>query len=660
MEAQQEINLNGLDTLINQKQHALTLTSQYFSPIALEDVIYKDEALPELGKVRQLIPKSIQEIEDYYHQDFKLVKNSNLQIHYPLHIAARDGNCDEIIRLVNDGFGYDINQTDARSITPLHVAALFGQIDAVKTLITLGATVDIKGYEQHTPLHFALLKNHYDIATTLILEGGACPLQEDDMGINGFTLLLDDIPNLLQNAGDDSKAKAKLDSAMNLIDVMIHHSNGPLLFNDISEHQNEIYLTPYPLETILQFIASYSPSVEYANKLLQLIEQAKTIDPSGQGYIVAKDLLHQFPTGGIYKINLTDDKKVWFVSEGHSGILTTALASLSLKEFIHSADFDHADPVKADVFASLQEIYNHAKDFTLFSSTQETANTATMLYNEGKTVLLPSGWDGHFIDVILSKPQLMYVVANSGDRYHGEAPDYEPDPAGINFYQIYEPEKISTQFMYNILNNTDKTTLEFENAYEYGVFERIEEISRDDQQFGNCGWESHRNAVEGLIYIELLNRNIAPEQAKLLASEYYQEWDNFHGHFVIDRYLESSPVLPVEALIDIFNQIHFKENYSDIDHQYAQKIAQALFSPHYLEEFQSWLQEKEDIELADKLMLNILKVEHEMDIQCIMNEELSCKNVVTSAQEVSNPNLSINSIVIEPLLTPITIIQETI
>ncbi len=623
--------------------------------IFFTDVISEDQNTLFETLLPAPAPQSIQDIEDYYnqmsfddlstHEIFSHSKSAS-NIHFPLHLAARDGDCDQIEVLVNDGFGYDINQKDARSVTPLHVAALFGQNEAVKTLIKLNATVDVKGYEDHTPLQFALHKKHFDVAFTLVTEGKADPLLQDSDGLNSINLLMDSLPELLTDAHtkSDLESQNKLDDAFKLLQVIMSQATEPLMYNEIAEIDGEKYIAPIPLPIVLQFIASYATTTEQANKLLDFIQIAQSIDNSNTAYINAKDLLHQFPTGGIYPMSYTKDKKIWFLSEGHSGILTTELAAQSLQAFLKDPHFDNQNSLKTEIFTSLSEIYNQAKDFALIASTEETANKALELYDQGKTVLLPSGWDGHFIDVILSKPQLMYVVANSGDRYHGESPDYNPDPAGINFYRIYEPDAISPQFMYNVLNNSVKSVLEFENAYEYGVFERIEEISRADQQYGNCGWESHRDAVEGLIYIELLNKNINSDEAKAIAAAYYQEWDDFHGDFVIDRFISDNPLLPIEALFDIFNEIHLKDNYSDADHSHAQKIADALTSDHYISAFQDWIKDSSSHDLSDKLMLNILKVQHGIDVNGIL-ENGQVENNVESDHDVDSASFVAANIV---------------
>ncbi len=639
-----EANINPfIDEVVtpNKNSHFFPFNKPVTTPLSLRDVIHTSDELI-INAIKPSPTGNIEALLAYYRElpainlhEWHGKKSSVL---YPIHVAARDGDCDAIIALVNQG--YDVNAVDKRNISPLHVAALFGQNEAVETLLSLNANIDAKGYEDHTPLHFALLKGHYEVANTLVLNG-AEPGKQDQLGNNGFTLLVEKLPELLYNASDDSDLDAAktLQAVFELTENMITLSKEPLYFNIVSEVNEDLYLTPIPLAMILQVMTSNASTNEYANQLIKLTHLAEIGETSNVGYVQAKDLLHQFPTGELYSIALNDAKDIWMLSEGHFGVSTSALAANSINAFIESDSFDNTDPLKADIFSSLLEIYNNAKEFSLYSSTQETADKAISLYHDGVTLLLPSGWDGHFIDIILSKDQLVYGVANSGERYRGESPDYVSDPAGINFYRLYEPDGISQQFIYNILNNSDRTFLEFENAYEYGVFDRIEEISRDDQQFGNCGWESHRNAVEGLIFIELLNRNISSSEAKVIAADYYQEWDNFHGNFVIDTYLNGDQLLPLEALFDIFNQIHLKDNYTEVDHAHAQKIANAMISDRYLADFKSWLSDSDNHELSDKLMLNILKQQHGIDINHFLLEDNTSSEIADIVQQMDLTHL---------------------
>ncbi|MBS0290478.1 MAG: ankyrin repeat domain-containing protein [Proteobacteria bacterium] len=605
-------------------------------PIAIDDVIQEEASLDFM--LLQLQPTlSLEEIENYYSEpatgdEIISEGTSLLQVinhaPYAIHLAARDGQCNEIESLFNQG--YDINQKDLHSITPLHVAALFGQLSAVQTLIKLGAKVNATGYEDHTPLHFAMKKQHTDVANALI-QAMADPLKSNYEGQNGFTMVCDALSTQFLSYEPAQETKLiKINQIFNLIDLMISQSQSTILYTESFELKGQKYVLPVPASLALECIASFAPSKELAEKTRLLANEIKGMDNAWQIFLNAKDLLHRFPTGKTYNIKLNSNEEILLPSEGHLGIFTTSLATDSVTHFIQSIE-QEGDDLKLTIFNTLKHIYENANDFVQNSALAQTAQKAFELYNAGDTVLLPSGWKGHFIDVILSKNQACYVIANSGDRYHGEAPEYEPDPPGILFYKIQEPEKISPQFIHDILTNVDRMALEYEYAYQYGLIEKIDNIIKENQTFGNCGWESHRNAIEGLIYIELLNHNIAISDAKNLANLYYQEWDQFHGGFVIDNYMAMQPGLPFQAMLEIFTGIHLKEYYNEADHYHAQKIADAMLSSQYMHDFQDWLIKPEH-DVQERLMMNILQEQHNIDVHPLPQENATHTDIMDSIQ----------------------------
>ncbi|MBN9287554.1 MAG: hypothetical protein BGO43_04310 [Gammaproteobacteria bacterium 39-13] len=529
----------------------------------------------------------------------------------PLHLAARDGNIQEILTLFQQG--HDINKEDSRSTRPLHVAALFGKNDAAKLLISLGADVHDKGYNNQTALHFAIQNHHYDVAITLVVKGHADPTECTGNGQNAFGMLLD---NLFSADTNNAKGTVELHQIIDTIKIFSEHCNNFCYTSDLAQMGTDVYITYAPISTLLKVAASYAESKVVQNSLLTIAENMALADGSHERFMLAKDLLHMFPTGGIYKFAINESDAIYLQSEGNYGVHTTELAKNSLCAFIDSLK-GNASPLKMEIFESLKSIYELASEFTANKELPETAEKAAKLFHEGHTILLPSGWDGHFVDIFLSKfayegfPGIC-ASANSGDRY-------QDDPAGIIFYGIHEPEQIDAAFMHDTLTNGNKMFLEYENAYRYGIFEKIDEILRDDQLYGNCSWESHRDAVEGIIYLELLKHHVKSSDAKQLAMEYYEEWDCFHGDYVIDRYMANDPGLPAQALIDIFKELHQKANFDQQDHHHAQKICDALISKTYSSEFSTWLQ-RQDADASDIELMKLFKSQYGVEIDGLVGK----------------------------------------
>ena len=109
----------------------------------------------------------------------------------PLHDAARDGNLDEINRLIANGA--DVNAKDDGWIwTPLHPACKYGHEEVVKVLIEAGADVNAKSSTGWRPLHEAISRGHESIVADLLAAGadvnalltaGADVNAKDDGGI---------------------------------------------------------------------------------------------------------------------------------------------------------------------------------------------------------------------------------------------------------------------------------------------------------------------------------------------------------------------------------------------------------------------------------------------------------------------------------------------
>ncbi len=87
-----------------------------------------------------------------------------------LHQAARDGNLQELERLLAEGA--DVDAEDSKRRTPLHVAAEWGRIEVVRLLLEAGAepnAVDVIGV---TPTGLAVGKGHTEVADMLGDHGG--------------------------------------------------------------------------------------------------------------------------------------------------------------------------------------------------------------------------------------------------------------------------------------------------------------------------------------------------------------------------------------------------------------------------------------------------------------------------------------------------------
>lgn len=87
-----------------------------------------------------------------------------------LHTAAKLNDVNALEKLLKKN--HDINEQDARGITPLGVAVGFNKISAVSFLLKNGADVDLVDKQGNTVLHFAAGYGRVECAE-MLLESGA-------------------------------------------------------------------------------------------------------------------------------------------------------------------------------------------------------------------------------------------------------------------------------------------------------------------------------------------------------------------------------------------------------------------------------------------------------------------------------------------------------
>lgn len=533
-----------------------------------------DEELPE-----EIL--NLQDLEDNYSEPTDAGEHgaikSGFSNPFAMHIAARQGDVTEIKRLISKGM--NVNAEDHLSSRPLHVASLFGHVEAVKLLIKMGADVNDTSYRGETALHIALYRGKYDVACILIKTGQASTTAKNSFGQDAIQILAES----LSTQNETIKTNPSQDNLKKLSDIIdtinVIADTGRKNFNyNMGDH------VKIPLPTILKLTASKVSDKALHDKLITLALKISAIDPSEHHFVAAKNLLHVFPTGQNYELKFNPKLKFVLESEGNYPFYTTPFIKQSLEYHYQKllAEGYPANSMKCKVYEKIIESFENAVEFVNNSGQSETWAQANAIFQEGKTVLLTTGWDGHFVADVLSKEQHLFGVANNGDRYLGHQ-------AGLNFYRMNNPDKINPEFMHDILNNKEQIELEYNKMYEYELVEQVQILPGANQIHGNCALESLRTAVKGLAYIELLNQGLSERAAAKTAEEYHTEWRASLGEFAIDQYQSTFSSLQAKAFIDIFTGIHAKPTTDSGDSIHAEKIANILNSPRYRAEFAGWL-----------------------------------------------------------------------
>ena len=97
----------------------------------------------------------------------------------PLHVAAENGDAEDVTALVNAGVAPDAQDKYGR--TPLHVAAQEGHAEAVTALLDAGADPNAQDKGGRTPLHIPALIGDGEAVTALV-KAGANPNAQNENG----------------------------------------------------------------------------------------------------------------------------------------------------------------------------------------------------------------------------------------------------------------------------------------------------------------------------------------------------------------------------------------------------------------------------------------------------------------------------------------------
>lgn len=483
-----------------------------------------------------------------------------LQSAFPLHILARNGNPLEIEQLLIAGA--DVNLEDVLSTRPLHVAAMCNHLEAAKLFIHYGADIHDDSYYGITALFLAVKYGHFEMAQ-LLIQHGANPLQSSELSNSpcAFEYLLEQLDNG-NHSGENIRP---------VIDTFYLIKNSFPELESYTLNMFDIEET-FPISYMFRAMATESVTTDSQESLIALADFYNDSHLE-EYYNNAKLLLHVLPTGNNYELSVDESTRYPFNSEGTADNYTYDFVLKSLKAYGEQES-------TSSLFEKVTQSYQLGHELTHHSGITEYAQKALDAYYQGDTLLLPSGWDGHFVNIILSHHQGLFGSANSGMRY-------KEHEAGVTFYKIYDPNEIDLSLIQNIMANQDPNLLEYDFIYQYGLLEQVSLVPGDNQLYGNCGLQSQREAIRGLLYVELLNEGKAPEEARSKAEEHFQEWNTFFNAFTVNHYFSNEVGLSPDAFIDIFYEMNKPsvQPVSKENHALSQVLINALMTPDYLPYF---------------------------------------------------------------------------
>lgn len=499
---------------------------------------------------------------------------------YPMHVAAAMGDITTIQELLKTGFL--IEQRDELNLTPLQVAAVSGQAEVVSFLIAKGADVfALEGYKFNlNALDLAVMESRAAVVEVLITQGHVL----DKLNVVEMAYLYNVAFGMVWALAlncDNTKLSNQFNAALQTFVAIVNTRELALLEFPSSENRKNSEVTGMPATILMEVVASQVASKDRYDMIISELNKINARDGAYQTYLDAKSVFHVLPVHGNYTLmyHKPDNSVYWskITAEGHWGSFTTLMALNIIEEYIQNQLQANEHSTVRAAFASLAVIYAHAslysKESGIFANSQDAYN----LYSQGQTLLLPTGWDGHFVNIILDPIHDYFIVANCGMRFHTLS-------SGANIYKIHNPHNVTSELIYSILNNTKQIDLELAFKYQLAL-DKVEGLWQPDQTYGNCAWQSHEPAVEALLYIDFLNQGYQNQTAKVLAHENYLTWDAYQTLVHLKNYFHHDPGLGIEALRDmlVFNHTSLFTGKNIIPREYeqAQYIVSILMQDPY-------------------------------------------------------------------------------
>lgn len=512
-------------------------------------------------------------------------KNNVNHISYPLHVAAALGDIAYLEKLLPFEYNDNIDSRDDLNLTPLQIAAVSGQVEAVKFLISKGANISASdGYDQDfSALTLAVWQGHPEIVKIIVEEQKRSGLMNPKEMLFPLLYNLENLFVLIQEADVNPKP---FEDALDIFFMLISSQKLPLLDfedSDLDEMGSEPTL---PALVSLESLTRYAPTKEIYNQVMSKIIEINAQDTCYQTYLDAKFLLHVFPIDEpyckiLYQTPQGDEYEYFMSPEGFMACFTTPFASNEIDCYRNSLGVDDSQTLSA--FTDISQIYHQAILFSKEQSIFENSQLAYDLYQQGQILLLATGWEGHAVNVILDPLHQYFIVANGGARY-------ENFVSGAYVYKMHNPQNLTAQLIFDILNNVEQVDLELTYKYKLAL-DKLDILEHPEQEYGNCAWYSHKPAIEALLYIHFLNEGLDNTTAKVLAQEHYLEWEVYENFHCLETYFDHNPKLDINTVLDILSDYHpslFKDSEDEIDlgeyHQ-AEYLVGVLASEQYRDDF---------------------------------------------------------------------------
>lgn len=144
-------------------------------------------------------------------------------------------------------------------------------------------------------------------------------------------------------------------------------------------------------------------------------------------------------------------------------------------------------------------------------------------WKDGKPVILPTGWPGHAVEIILYKGYLIYA-----NRGASSMKDRDP----VEIYKISHPEKVTASLIKKLTFSNDPKARFF---LERGLKKKLglvltHSLKMKGQYVGNCAWASPKAGFYGLLslILKVENKCFTWDDASKFARTIYKLWGKEH------------------------------------------------------------------------------------------------------------------------------------
>lgn len=476
---------------------------------------------------------------------------------------AASKNDTELLKNILTQYDVDINVRGKFGETPLHVAAIVGAWEAAEVLLQFGADTNLLAYKDYdhagfSALELAILEGNSNVVASFYLNGKADIYTEKELFEyaieNNFAevveVMIDNGVHTLYNEEDlEDFAWGRLIELTDLSENIQNPSDYHTLEAMIATLMplaglagTVVGADPYidfeipPMSVLLEIYAENLSDSYVHHLLMDTAQQLDAIDGNKAPFLMAKALFHIVPVEGLFKIDYSSSdgfntKKSFIEGEGFYHMYTVPLIHAGVNEYINSGHILNAS--QAQAFDGALDSLSLSASLAGKNGLSDTSQTYHEAFNAGQSILLPSGWSGHAVDIVANKDLGVLIIANNGMRF-------DDLDSGVTIFSMNNADNLTPELIHDILVNEDQTNLELRLAAKLGLVE-LGSIVEPDQFTGNCAWQSQESALEGLLFLNLLEQGYSFDEAMDLAQGYYHDWDSFQTTAFVQGYFNDDP-----------------------------------------------------------------------------------------------------------------------